>query len=172
MIIAISGPRSAGKSSLAYKVCLALKKRDVDCGGLLTLFRDKKYFYRVQDKAMMPFESIEETIAVHVGRYTITQSTMQFAEESIRNAADRDVLFVDEIGILENQRKGLFEAVDDVLPRPDRVTLLVVRQEIKNEVESLFGVYVNRWVIIEPFEWVSLVDLLVDDVISILHQDL
>jgi nucleoside-triphosphatase THEP1 len=168
MLIVISGPRGAGKSSLAYSILMPLKKCGIACGGVLTLGQEKKRFFCVQDQKSYPFEIEGEPDPIHVGKYRISQSALQFANRAIANGIKQEVLFIDEIGILESQQGGLYEATMAALRSSKKAIILVVRQEIIGLFETLFGVQPDQIAIVEPQKWEHLAECLVRDIISML----
>ncbi|MFX0117318.1 MAG: nucleoside-triphosphatase [Candidatus Hodarchaeota archaeon] len=170
MIIVISGLRGVGKTSLALKLLVELKGRCIRCGGVLTLGQDRRYFFRVQDQAQIPFEKPGDHNPVRVGKYAIAQSALEFANEAIRYGATQEVLLIDEIGTLESRRKGLFNATAAALASPNAVKILVVRQDVLNHIESLFGVQYDHCLTIEYRNWEKFVAPLVDTVIGAIQR--
>lgn len=168
VLIVISGPRGAGKSSLAYNMLMPLKKRGIECGGVLTLGQEKKRFFCVQDQKKYPFEIEGEPNPIHVGKYRISQSALQFASRAISHGINQEILFIDEIGILESQQEGLFEATVAALRSTNKVIILVVRQEVITQFKTLFGVQPDQVVIVESQKWENLAERLVNEITSIL----
>lgn len=171
MLIAISGPRGAGKSSLAYSILLLLKHHGIACGGVLTLGQERKRFFCVQDQKNYPFEIEGEPDPINVGKYRISQSALQFATTAIADGINHEVLFIDEIGILESQQRGLYEATMAALRSSNKVIILVIRQDIIKLVKALFGVEPDQLVIVEPQKREGLAERLARDVISMLFGD-
>ena len=168
VLIAISGPRGAGKSSLAYSIFLLLKQHGIACGGVLTLGQEQKRFFRVQDQKYYPFEIEGEPDPIHVGKYRISQSALEFAKSAIADGSNQEVLFIDEIGILESQQGGLYEATMAALHSSKSVVILVVRQDIIRLFETLFGIQPGQIVIVEPQMWENLTEQLVRDIVRML----
>ncbi|MFW9915270.1 MAG: nucleoside-triphosphatase [Candidatus Thorarchaeota archaeon] len=165
-VIIISGFRGVGKTSLVHRLSKELKKRGIRCGGVLSLGQDTRYFFRIQDQATVPFEEPGEPNPVRVGKFAIAQSALEFASDAIRYGATQEVLLIDEIGTLENQRKGLFNATAATLASPNRVTFLVVRQDVLSHIESLFGIQYDHCFIIEHWNWEKLIQPLINTVID------
>ncbi len=165
MLIVISGPREIGKSSFALQLVQKFNEEEISCGGVLTLSNGSKFIYRVQDGKTVPLESVGNAPSIQVGKYKISVEALRFAEETIVNSKT-DILFIDEIGILEQKRRGLYNTTKLALTRPYLTTFLIVRQEVLPLFEELFEIKIDHCVIIESKEWENLISSLMKTVLK------
>ncbi|MFX0171853.1 MAG: nucleoside-triphosphatase [Candidatus Hodarchaeota archaeon] len=154
----ITGSKRAGKSTLCWHLLKFIHKQSVvTVGGVITLQNQKRYFYLISDKKRIPFETIDDQDFIEIGQYKIDKTNLKLAIDSIQKGIGSDILFIDEIGILELQKKGYHPVLKTALSRK-RSNILVVKQSILDEFIMQYPQVCNYQVIevvdkeiIEPF---------------------
>ncbi len=152
-VIVITGPKNSGKSTLLYNIMDEYRVK-VATGGIITLGHEKRFFYNVKEDVMFPFYGEDEEY-LQVGRFRISVDALNFAKQGIIRAKDNKLIFIDEIGLLEKERKGLYLAVKPVLDEDskDKLIFMVVREGVVEELERIFDI--SNITVIELSEYPS-----------------
>lgn len=133
----ITGTKEAGKSTLCWQVLDYLKEQSVSIGGVITLQKDKKWFYLIAERSKLPFEADETDEFIPIGHFRVHKVNLEHVISSIQASLDSDYLFIDEIGLLELQGSGYFPVLNSVLSR-EHGNILVVREMILGEFLARF----------------------------------
>ncbi len=143
--VLITGKIGSGKTRIAELIAAELEKRGIEVGGVISprVIRDHKTVgYTVRDLSTgeeRPFARLEPP-GVPVGRFFISVDGLEFARTAITRAAQSTrVVFVDEVGRLELDDKGLADAVRKIL-RGKALPVLLVRDELSEKVRRTFAI--------------------------------
>jgi nucleoside-triphosphatase THEP1 len=117
-----------------------LKKQNIKVAGFLSLYTEEKdqfigydLFDLIQG-TRIPFIRKEGQKAWQkIGPYCFIPESLEHAQNIILRSTKADICFIDEVGPLELEGKGLWPALKQVLPllRPDY--LLVIRDSILDQ---------------------------------------
>ncbi|HSW36090.1 MAG TPA: nucleoside-triphosphatase [Candidatus Limnocylindrales bacterium] len=133
MVIIVTGDIKIGKTTVCKKVLEIAHNSGYSCSGFIT--------YK------MPGESLSiknirtgemATLAIPgdrfggplVPRFTFDPQGIDFGIRAMEEANSADILFVDEIGIIETMGEGFIKAFDFVNKRRDKTSILVIREEL------------------------------------------
>jgi nucleoside-triphosphatase THEP1 len=140
MVLVLSGPVHAGKTTFLERALPLWAERGLDCTGFLSP--------AVTDEAgETGYDLVEITTclrqpylrrhggpgAERTGPYVFVPAALERARTIIREAGPSGLLVVDEVGPLELRGGGLWPALRDALEAPGRMLLLVVREDIRGE---------------------------------------
>ncbi|MFX0050835.1 MAG: nucleoside-triphosphatase [Candidatus Hermodarchaeota archaeon] len=129
----ITGPKRAGKSTLCWHLLKYIRKQTVaTVGGVITLQNRKRFFYLISEHKRIPFETSNDQDFIKIGHYKIHKQNLKLAIDSIQQGIGSDILFIDEIGILELRKRGYHPVLKTAFSR-DKSNILVVRQSILDE---------------------------------------
>jgi nucleoside-triphosphatase THEP1 len=147
----ITGSKRAGKSTLCWHLLQLIRKQSVaTVGGVITLQNQKRYFYLISEKKRIPFEAINDQDFIEIGPYKIHKINLKLAIDSIRRGIGSDILFIDEIGILELQKKGYHPVLKTAVSR-NKINILVVRESILDE-------FILRYPQVSDYQVIKVVD--------------
>ncbi|MFX0181587.1 MAG: nucleoside-triphosphatase [Candidatus Hodarchaeota archaeon] len=147
----ITGPKRAGKSTLCWHLLKYIRKQAVvTAGGVITLQNQKRYFYLISENIKLPFQSLNDEELIKIGQYKIHKINLKLAVDSIWKGIKSDILFIDEIGILELQEKGYHPVLETAISRV-KSNILVVRESILNE-------FIKRYPQARDYEVVEVID--------------
>lgn len=149
MNLIVTGEVGAGKTSWCRRYISWLAKRKISAGGVLcpaTFTGNARTGYDVEDlhsgkkvifgrKAQLPGSAGEK-----VGRYILSSDGIDFASQAVRAAVKNgcDVIFLDEIGPLEMEGKGLAEVAKFAYQNAPH-TVTVVRKVLLPSFIKLFA---------------------------------
>jgi len=136
MKILFIGEKGSGKSSLLYSI---FKK--CDCGGIVCIpvfegekligkdavnmaNKRRKLFCRIKSKA--DFEGIE------MENYVISEEGIKFCIEALEEAMKKELVIIDEFGILEVREKGIFQAAKKIIEDKENV-IIVLRKGLEEK---------------------------------------
>jgi len=146
MIIILSGPVHAGKTTFLERAAARLREKGAPLGGYLTPSlrgpgnRAAGYeLVSLADGGRCSFLARDSpSPGPRAGPFFLDPSGLRRAKELIRAAPDRGLLVVDEVGPLELEGGGVRRALDKALSGRTGPALLVVRESILGEaLESL-----------------------------------
>jgi nucleoside-triphosphatase THEP1 len=133
VVIVVSGEVGIGKSTVCKKVLALAREAGYRCGGIIT--------------EKMPGDSLSvvnvatgetEVLAIPGDRYggplaprfTFVPEGIDFGIRAMEEGREADILFVDEIGILEAMGEGFIRAFDIVNEGKIPASILVIRREL------------------------------------------
>lgn len=143
--ILITGGIGAGKTRTAARIAAELGKRGIEVGGVISLrtMRDNETVgYTVRDLSTgeeRPFAGLNPP-GIPVGRFFVSEEGLTFARTAIiRATQSAQVVFVDEVGRLELDGKGLADAVRKALGGR-ALPVLLVRAEFSERACRTFAI--------------------------------
>ena len=118
-IIVITGDRGAGKSRYCLRL-LSEKREDRSAAGIISpavyTNGSKTGFYtldvRTNEKKLCGIRTVSEGT---IGHWQMDPAVLEWGNELIRSACPCDLLFIDELGPLEFERREGYTAAFDVL---------------------------------------------------------
>ena len=142
MILVITGDIGSGKSTLVEQFINALSDQ-YKIGGLITKGQDQKFFQDIKTRKMEYFVSEEKEEGEEIGKYFLSKRSLKFAFSVLKESKKNDVIIIDEIGRLENKKRGLYKAIENLLNevRNDiKIVILVIRKDLLQELLELFKI--------------------------------
>jgi molybdopterin-guanine dinucleotide biosynthesis protein A len=142
----LRGEVGAGKTRAGERLAMGLKKQGVKVGGIISpriLDGDETVGYTVYDLASGEQRLFADTRppGIAVGKFFISPEGLAFARNAIeRAAAKAHVVFLDEVGRLELDGRGLATAVRTLLDS-SAVPVLLVRQSFIPAVLRAFSIH-------------------------------
>ena len=143
--IIIHGGIGVGKTRLAEQLAVALIKRGIKTGGVLSpriLDGNETIGYTIHDLSTgdeQPFVRLTPP-GIPIGRFYLAKDGLAFARAAIERATRvMQVVFVDEVGRLECDGKGHAPAVRTLL-RSQALPILLVRSAFVERVVESFGI--------------------------------
>ncbi len=133
MNVIVTGDVCAGKTTVCNKVIDALRKSGFSCGGIITLKIPN------DSLAVMDIQSGEAvTLAIPgdkyggplVPKFTFDPEGIAFGLRAIENGTLADILFVDEIGLIEAMGEGFIRALDIINQNKGKPSIIVIREEM------------------------------------------
>ncbi len=141
----MTGPTKIGKSTLLEKIYLALKE-DYSIGGIITLGQETRKFLNLNNGEERYFKEEKDLNGISIGDFFISDKSIEFASDAIRTAKDSKIIFIDEIGILENEKKLLYEPVKTLLEKinlQDKFVLLCLRERVLPQLIALLKLKID-----------------------------
>ena len=143
-----TGPKHSGKTTAAGELAVRARDEDLRIAGLLA-----PAVY--EGKRLVGFDAIDLRTGEQVSpasrrkktrqgggfRFTKQGRALGKAALDVSTARSAELVIIDEFGPMELQGKGWREEVDLLLAETDAVVLLVVREELVQDVERLYGEY-------------------------------
>ncbi len=136
----MTGPTKIGKSTLLENIYLALKD-EYSFGGVITLGQEKRKFLNLKNGEERNFKEENDQNGITIGDFIISDKSIEFASKAIRASKDSDIIFIDEIGILENEKRCLYEPVKALLEEinfKEKFILLCIRERVLPQLLALF----------------------------------
>jgi len=133
MVIVVTGEIGIGKSTICQKVLAMARKVGFTCGGIIT--------YKIPGDALSVMDLRSGTMAVLaipgdkyggplVPRFTFDPEGIAFGLGAVEAGSRADILFVDEIGIIESMGEGFIKAFDIINESRAKNSILVIRNEL------------------------------------------
>jgi nucleoside-triphosphatase THEP1 len=132
-ILIITGAVGSGKTTVCKKVLETARNTGCRCGGIIThkMPGDTLAVENVRTGATV-------TLAVPgdryggplVPRFTFDPEGIDFGMRALEQASDDDIVFVDEIGIIETMGEGFIKAFDIINAGSMKNSILVIREEL------------------------------------------
>lgn len=142
----MSGPTKIGKSTLLEKIYLALKE-EFSIGGVITLGQEKRKFVDLRNGNKRNFSENDEEQGITIGDFLISEKAIDFASNAIIEAKDKEIIIIDEIGILESEKKCLYEPVltllNSIKNTGDKFILLCVRERVLPQIIALYEMKID-----------------------------
>ncbi len=142
----MSGPTKIGKSTLLEKIYLALKE-EFSIGGVITLGQEKRKFVDLRNGNERNFSESDDEQGITIGDFLISDKAINFASNAIIESKDKEIIIIDEIGILESKKKCLYEPVKTLLNSinnfGDKFILLCVRERVLSQILALYEMKID-----------------------------
>jgi len=136
MNIIITGNGDVGKSSLCDVLFKSLSVKGFKCGGIITL-RDKEknlFVHDLKTGKKIQLASVNNTFnGPSVGRYFFNNAGIDFGNKAIKRGIKEPILFVDEIGYLELDKKGFYKIIEFLNKGIIQNSLMVVRSRLLDQ---------------------------------------
>ncbi|MBC7081471.1 MAG: hypothetical protein H5T44_04445 [Thermoplasmatales archaeon] len=142
MKILMVGAKNSGKSNLAYNIF-----RQSDCGGIVCLpvFKDGRKIgsdaIRMDNKERIKFSRIKDYAdfdGMKVGKYVISKEGIDFCINAIDEGIKRGkMVVIDEFGILEKNKKGLYGAIKRAIESENDI-FLILRKSLEKYFLKIF----------------------------------
>lgn len=142
----LSGPIKIGKSTLLEKIYLGLKD-EFSIGGVITLGQKERKFLNLKNGEERHFKEEYDQKGITIGDYFIAEKAIEFASEAIKESQDKEIIIIDEIGILESEKKCLYEPIRELLNSikntEEKFLLLCVRERVLPQILALFEMKID-----------------------------
>ncbi len=142
MKILMIGAKNSEKSSLAYNIF-----KNSDCAGIICLpvFKNGRKIgsdaIRMDNKKRAEFSRIKKYAnfdGIMVGKYVISNEGIDFCREAIEEGIVKEKLIViDEFGILEKNKRGLYEAIERAIESKNDI-FLILRKSLEKDFLKIF----------------------------------
>ncbi len=133
MLIIVTGEVGIGKSTICQKVVEMARKSGLTCGGIITckMPGDTLSVRDIGSGEMavlaVPGDKFGGPL---VPRFTFDPAGIAFGLRAVEAGSQADILFVDEIGILECMGEGFIHAFDIINAGRTKNSILVIRREL------------------------------------------
>lgn len=138
----ITGRRHIGKTTLLLEIIEDLKD-SFTIGGVLTLGDEKKAFVNLQNGTKCDYYKENDSIKERIGNYIISEKAIEFAEQAIKTAVNSKIIIIDEFGRLEREKKGLYNAVIDLVEqirdKEGTILLMVIQIDVVDKAIKLLN---------------------------------
>ncbi len=168
MYIVISGPKGIGKSTFLNELSKKLVGKYL-LGGIITLGQEERKFLDIKTQETSCFSKEENEKGLQIGKFLISERALNFAIKAIENSSESEIIFLDEIGRLESEKKGLYSAVYKLfssINKSKKIIILGVRQEVIPQLKKLFLISPQEILIIEGRPYERLLEEVFDFIIS------
>ena len=141
----IKGPVGSGKTTFAKSLIEILRKNRIEVGGIIS----EKVISGSQTTGydLVNVETGEKEVFLRenekcgpetIGRYSICPNGIKFGNKILSSMAlpGNRIVVIDEVGLLELRNKGWSESIDNLLGKPGKHLLLVVRNTYVDKVIS------------------------------------
>lgn len=157
LFIAISGPKGIGKSTFLNELSKKLEGK-YSLGGIITLGQKERKFLDVKTQETSRFSEEENEKGFQIGKYLISERSLNFAIKAIENSSESKIIFIDEIGRLESEKEGLYSIAQKLfssISNSEKIVILGVRQEVVPQLTKLFSISPQEvWIIRErPYRY-------------------
>ena len=128
----MTGPTKIGKSTLLEKIYRAMKE-DYSIGGVITLGQEIRKFLNLKNGEERYFKEENDQNGISIGDFFISDKSIEFASDAIRTSKDSKIIIIDEVGILESEKKLLYEPVKTLLEEidiQDKLVILCLRERV------------------------------------------
>jgi nucleoside-triphosphatase THEP1 len=146
MVLLLTGPVHAGKTSLLLDLVGELKREGIRLDGYLSPAEFKNGepvgydLFDLKKEEQLPFIRREGRPGwERVGRYFFVPGGLRKAKRKILLRREDNFLIVDEVGPLEIQGGGIWPALQPVLSGRSAGCLLVVRRGVLEEFRGILG---------------------------------
>ncbi|MBN2270810.1 MAG: DUF2478 domain-containing protein [Sedimentisphaerales bacterium] len=147
-----TGKKHSGKTTAAVRLVRSARSKGYIVGGLVS-----PAVYR--DGALLGFDAVDLRSGQRAalardngsggtaGRFEFLAEGLRLGNASLSPSAtaSADLIVVDEFGPLELNRQGWRRSVDLLVQSSEAIILLVVREELAEEVEHLYGDVESIW---------------------------
>jgi len=147
-IFIISGPTRSGKTTFLNDVIADLRQThpELKIGGILAHGMDvngSRFGFQIEDIATGNkhfLSSIQpQKNHIQIGRFYFDEEGLRFGHQALTQNLDKnDVLIIDEVGYLELQGKGWFEAIEKAMNQDNLNIIMVVRKRLLENILQLW----------------------------------
>lgn len=138
----ITGRRHIGKTTFLLELVEDLKD-SFAIGGVLTMGDEKKAFVNLQNGTKCDYYKENDSIKERIGNYLISEKAIKFAEQAITTASDSKIIIIDEFGRLEREKKGLYNAiinlVEQIRDKEEAILLMVIQIDVVDKAIKLLN---------------------------------
>ena len=138
----ITGRRHIGKTTFLLEIIEDLKD-SFTIGGVLTIGNEKKAFVNLQNGTKCDYYKENDSIKERIGDYIISEKAIKFAEQAILTAIDSKIIIIDEFGRLEREKKGLYNAiinlVEQIRDKEEAMLLMVIQIDVVDKAIKLLN---------------------------------
>ena len=138
----ITGRRHIGKTTLLLEIIEDLKD-SFTIGGVLTIGDEKKAFVNLQNGTKCDYYKENDSIKERIGNYIISEKAIEFAEQAIKTAVNSKIIIIDEFGRLEREKKGLYNAIIDLVEqirdKEGTILLMVIQIDVVDKAIKLLN---------------------------------
>lgn len=138
----ITGRRHIGKTTFLLEIIEDLKD-SFTIGGVLTLGDEKKAFVNLQNGTKCDYYKENDSIKERIGNYIISEKAIEFAERAIKTAVNSKIIIIDEFGRLEREKKGLYNAIIDLVEqirdKEGTILLMVIQIDVVDKAIKLLN---------------------------------
>jgi len=150
----ITGDVHSGKTTYAFKIARKIKKKGIKIAGILApgyMKEGKRIAFDVLDLATVEktrlatsknIEDLKEVFGEYFGPYYFYRSGMNFARNALKLETVKNsyVVFIDEVGRMEIQESGYYQALIDLLESDINTIILVVREKFIEDIKKKFNI--------------------------------
>jgi nucleoside-triphosphatase len=143
MVIVLTGPVHAGKTTFLERACRRWAERGLACAGFLSPVVTDANGESGYDLLELPgglrrpyLRRQGKPGAERIGPFAFVAGALERARSILRDSGRAGILVVDEIGPLELSGGGLWSALREAVRQPERTSLLVVRDAIVGELSA------------------------------------
>ncbi len=119
-------------------------KHSYSVAGVITEGQENRFFVNVKTNEKVSFYFEGEEIAEEIGKYSISKRAMSFANNVIKSSYSSQIIFIDEVGRLEGERKCMYEQisglVDETNRMKDKAVIMIVREDLLHEILVLLDI--------------------------------
>ena len=112
--------------------------------GVITEGQKNRSFINVKTNEKVAFYSEGEKIVEKIGDYSISNKALNFANNAIKTSCNSKVIFIDEIGRLEREKKCLYKEISKLLKEKqkidDKIIIMVIRDFLVQEILELLDI--------------------------------
>lgn len=144
----LTGKRGAGKTSLCRSMAVQARAQGWDVAGIISpaLYKNgRKTSILVEDLRSGECHSLASLQArgafnLQVGKWYFNRASLSWGNQVIASSRSCDLLILDELGPLEFDQQGGWQAALQVLPGEDyHLALVVVRPELQQLAQKAVG---------------------------------
>ena len=138
-IYIISGDTRSGKTTFLKQVLIEVKQKkpEIKIGGIVAHGLDKdgeRFGFDIENLATGAYRRLCSVVPREndrkIGRFYFDDTAFDFGNEALDVSNGNDLVVVDEIGYMELEGKGWFEAVDKLIKSNETELILVVRRRL------------------------------------------
>ena len=145
----VTGKKHEGKSTLALKLAEMAKEKGLKTGGIISISQNnngKRSGYEIMDlktglkKPLATTKDIEN-YAENIGPFYFYKDGIEFAHSAldINHLNECDIVFIDEVGMLEASEKGFYKDLKQLLNSDIKLLMFVTRDEFIKTIENKFN---------------------------------
>ena len=142
MKLVITGDIGIGKTTVCIKVISKLERNGFLCGGVLSV-KDSKGDIKVlnlKNNEEIAFASNNiEYNGPRTRNKFFNQEGIDFGIKAIEESLDSDFLFVDELGLIELEKKGYYKVLDYIKNNQFNNIIIIIRRSLLSQYKKILG---------------------------------